>query len=390
MKPACKEGRIEGRVDPRFERVREAFAANFREHDELGASVAVLVDGKPVVDLWGGFADQARTRPWTKDTLVNVFSVGKAITALALLLLTDRGLVDLDAPVARYWPEFAAGDKGSITVRQLLAHRAGLPALSRDLPERAMFDWRLMTDALARQQPWWTPGSRHGYHVNTFGFLVGEIVRRVSGRSVGAFVREEIAGPAGADFHIGLAAQHDGRVAEFVWLPELEFHAGAMPAEPTQAQLLFLRVYLNPVGASGHGGIVNTPAWRRAEYPSTNSHATAMGIARAYEAVAGRGMLRGERRIGADLLAEAAREHSSGEDFVLGKPSRFGLGFQLPPLERAIGSNEGVVLHFGAGGALGLADPAAGIAFGYALNRMGLRQGNPTNRALIGALYDCL
>jgi CubicO group peptidase (beta-lactamase class C family) len=381
---------FEGRVDPRFERVREAFVANFREHDELGASVAVLLHGRPVVDLWGGFADRERTRPWNEDTLVNVFSVGKAIVTLALLMLVDRGLVDLDSPVARYWPEFAAADKETITVRQLLAHRAGLPAVREILPERAMLDWTRMTEALAGQSPWWTPGTTHGYHVNTFGFLVGEIVRRVSGLGVGAFVRKEIAGPAGADFHIGLAAEHDARVAEFVWLPELDLPALPEPSDPTPELLLFLRTYANPYGASGHGGIVNTPAWRRAEYPSTNTHATAMGIARVYEVVAGRGILRGQRRLGADLLAEAAREHSSGVDFVLGKPSRFGLGFQLAPLAKPIGPNDGVLLHFGAGGALGFADPEAGIAFGYAMNRMGLRQGNPTNRALIGALYESL
>jgi CubicO group peptidase (beta-lactamase class C family) len=381
---------IHGFVDPRFERVREAFAANFAGHDELGASVAVLLHGRPVVDLWGGFADEARKRPWNEDTLVNVFSVGKGITALALLTLVDRGLVELDAPVARWWPEFAQAGKGEVTVRQLLAHQAGLPAVREVLPARAMLDWGLMTAALARQQPWWEPGTRHGYHVNTFGFLVGEIVRRVSGRSLGAFVREEIAGPACADFHIGLGEEHDARVAEFVWLPALDVVPPVDPSTLNEAQLLFLRTYLNPPGASGHGGIVNTPAWRRAEYPSTNAHATAMGIARCYEVVAGRGVLRGTRRLGAELLAEASSEQSSGEDVVLGKPSRFGLGFQLPPVDRPIGPNDGVVLHFGAGGALGFADPEAGIAFGYAMNRMGLRQGNPTNRALIGALYACL
>jgi len=381
---------VHGRVDPRFERVREAFAANFATHDELGASVAVLLHGRPVVDLWGGFADEARTRPWNEHTLVNVFSVGKGITALALLTLVDRGLVELDAPVARWWPEFAQAGKEAVTVRQLLAHQAGLPAVREELPALAMLDWRLMTEALARQKPWWEPGTRHGYHVNTFGFLVGEIVRRVSGRSLGAFVREEIAGPAGADFHIGLAGEHDARVAEFVWLPALDVIPPVDPTTLSEAQLLFLRTYLNPPGASGHGGIVNTSAWRRAEYPSTNAHATAMGIARCYEAVAGRGVLRGERRIGAAILEEASREQSSGVDVVLGKPSRFGLGFQLPPVDRPIGPNKGVVLHFGAGGALGFADPEAGIAFGYAMNRMGARQGNPTNRALIGAVYACL
>lgn len=382
--------RIEGSCDPRFGRVRDAFAVNFDKHNELGAGVAVCVDGRVAVDLWGGFADEARRVPWRSDTLVNVFSVGKGITALALLMLVDRGLVDLDEPVARLWPEFAAGGKAGVTVRQILAHSAGLPAVRRALPPLAMLDWKQMTDALAGQRPWWEPGTRHGYHVNTFGFLVGEIVRRASGLGLGAFVRDEIAGPAAADLHIGLPVEHDARVAEFVWMPSLATIPVVDEAGLDETQLLFLRTYFNPVGASGHGGIVNTPAWRRAEYPSTNGHASAMGIARCYEVVAGRGVLHGARRIGAGLLAEAAREQSAGQDVVLGKPSRFGLGFQLAPVDRPIGPNPGVVLHFGAGGALGFADPAGGIAFGYAMNRMGERQGNPTNRALIGALYESL
>src|SRR3989441_13117541 len=176
---------INGSVEPGFERVREALANSFREHGEVGASLAVVVDGKPKVDSWAGWMDRARTRPWQRDTLVDVFSVGKAMAALSLLILVERGQVDLEAPVARYWPEFAARGKSDVTVRMLLCHRAGLPAIRRALPRLAMYDWELMTSALAAEEPWWEPGRTHGYHVNTFGFLIGEIVRRVSGESIG-------------------------------------------------------------------------------------------------------------------------------------------------------------------------------------------------------------
>lgn len=380
---------IEGRCDSRFERVREAFAANFDQHNELGAGVAVCVDGRAVVDLWGGFADEAQLVPWRADTLVNVFSVGKGILALCAMLLVDRGLVDLDTPVASYWPEFAAAGKERITVRQLLAHQAGLPAVREALGDGAMYDWPLMTAALARQAPWWTPGSAHGYHVNTFGFLVGEVIRRVSGQTPGEFLRQEIAGPLDADFHLGVRAEDDSRVADFVWLDELGHVPSPDRSTLSDEQLMVYHTYFNPAGASGHG-TVNATAWRRAEYPSTNGHGTALGIARAYSLVAEGGVAGGKRLLSRAVLEEAAREHSCGTDAVLGRPSRFGLGFQLSPLEKPIGPNDGVVLHFGAGGALGFADPVARVGFGYAMNRMGPRLSNPTNRNLIEALYSCL
>jgi CubicO group peptidase (beta-lactamase class C family) len=389
MNSVRAEGVIEGFCDSRFSRVREVFAANFAEHNELGASVAVSVDGREVVNLWGGFTDETRRVAWGESTLVNVFSVGKGILALCMLLLVDRGLVDLDAPVARYWPEFAAAGKERVTVRQLLAHQAGLPAVRAPLPVDAMYRWPLMTSVLAAETPWWTPGEAHGYHVNTFGFLVGEIIRRVSGLGVGAFVQKEIGEPLGADFHVGVGERDMARVAEFVWLPELAAIPSPDTASLTAAQLMTLHTYFNPRGASGHG-TVNAPEWRRAVYPSTNGHATALGIARAYALVAGGGVVNGRRLLGSTIIEEASREHSGGADAVLGRPSRFGLGFQLAPLDKPIGPNDGVVLHFGAGGALGFADPVAKIGFGYAMNRMGPRLANPTNRNLIEAVYQSL
>jgi CubicO group peptidase (beta-lactamase class C family) len=347
------------------------------------------LDGEPVVDIWGGWADEARTRPWERDTLVDVFSVGKAMAALCVLLLVQRGEADLDAPVAGYWPEFAVNRKGDVTLRMLLSHRAGLPAIRRLLADSDIYDWAAMTSALASEEPWWLPGSAHGYHVNTFGFLAGEVVRRVSGQSVGAFFRREVADPLQADFHFGFGPEHDGRVAEYVFAGESP-RPSAEGAEAQQAagddearRLLLSRVYLNPPELSGIG-TVNTRAWRAAEIPSANGHATARAVARIYSA-----LLAGEF-VAPQTLAEAIAEASAGNDLVLGRPSRFGLGFQLTQPERRLGPNPRAFGHFGFGGSLGFADPDAGLTFGYVLNRSGPRWQNPRNGALVRAAYAAL
>jgi CubicO group peptidase (beta-lactamase class C family) len=215
-----------------------------------------MLDGWPVVDLWAGWMDRERTREWHENTLVDVFSVGKPVAVVCLLMLVERGAVDLDAPVAAYWPEFAAGGKESVTVRMLLGHRAGLPALRRELPEQAMYDWELMTSALAAEEPWWAPGSGHGYHTNTYGFLVGELVRRVSGEPIGGFFRRTVAEPLGVDFWFGLPASEDDRAAQFLF-PDVSPRLASADGVP----LMVRRAYLNPPGVSGVG-TVNTRAWR--------------------------------------------------------------------------------------------------------------------------------
>ena len=373
---------IEGRCDRRFAAVEQALAENFAARGEHGAAVAVIVGGSPVVDIWGGWMDEARTRPWHRDTLVGIFSVGKAMAALCPLILAQRGQLDLGDPVSRHWPEFADAGKEAVTVRMLLAHRAGLPAVRRELPEDAGYDWELMVDALAHEEPWWPPGTTHGYHVNTFGFLVGEIVRRVAGESIGSFLRREVSGPLDADFHLGLAAREDHRVAEYTFGTERSGSPAARAVDDDRRFLLG-RVYLNPPALSGIG-TANTRAWRAAEIPSTNSHATARAVAQVYDA-----LTRG-RLLDGDALADAIAEHSSGADFVLGRPSRFGLGFQLTQPERPLGPNARSFGHFGAGGSLGFADLDAEVAFAYVMNRSGPRWQNPRNRALIEALYSCL
>ncbi len=288
--------------------------------------------------------------------------------------------------MSRYWPQFAAAGKDDVTVRMLLSHRAGVPAVRQTLPELAMYDWELMVEALAAEEPWWAPGSAHGYHVNTFGFLVGEVVRRVTGTSIGSFFRREIADPLGADFHFGYGPEHDSRTAEYLFGGEGSgFVEGVEERQPVEAdearEFLLNRVYLNPPGLSGLG-TVNTRAWRAAEIPSANGHATAVGITRIYGALTE--LLRPE------TLREAIAPHSAGTDLVLGRPSRFGLGFQLTQPERPLGPGPGSFGHFGAGGSLGFADPDAQLAFAYTMNRSGPRWQNPRNRALIDAVYACL
>jgi CubicO group peptidase (beta-lactamase class C family) len=372
---------LEGFCDPGFAAVRESFRANFTERGEPGAAVAVSLGERVVVDLWGGWKDRARTTPWESDTLVNFFSVSKALCAICALRSVEQGKLDLDAPVSRVWPEFAAAGKDAITPRHILTHQAGLPALHELLPTGAMLDWRVMIGALARAEPWWTPGTAHGYHVNTFGFLVGEMVRRADGRSIGTILREDIAHPLGADVHIGLPASEHARVAEFLW--PLSPSSPGMPAVQDEMRW---KAYWNPPGFSG-GAYVNTPAWRAAEIPSTNGHGNARGVARVYAALANGGAVDGVRILSSDMLAAATIEQSNGFDLINQRPSRFGLGFQLTQPERPLGPNPRAFGHFGAGGSLGFCDPDAGIAFGYVTNDMGPRWQNPRNKALIDAVY---
>ncbi|MDO8838912.1 MAG: serine hydrolase domain-containing protein [Parvibaculum sp.] len=377
---------IGGTCDPRFAPVREAFIGNFRERSEPGGAVALMVEGRLVADLWGGWRDAARQNPWARDTLVNFFSVGKAFTSLVALRLVERGLLDLDAPAATHWPEFAAAGKERITLRHILAHQAGLPAIREPLPDGAMFDWPRMTAALAAQTPWWEPGTAHGYHVNTFGYLAGELVRRAGGRTLGQILRDEVAGPLGADIHIGLPQTEHSRCAEFLW-PSVE-----IPRPETSLDddaLMKWNTYWNPPGISG-AGWVNSSEWRTAEIPSTNGHGTARGIARIYAALANGGAIDGVEILSPAMLTEATTEQSFGRDRILDRESRFALGFQLPQAERRLGPNDVAFGHFGAGGSLGFCDPQARVAFAYVTNDMGPRWQNPRNRALIEAIYESL
>jgi CubicO group peptidase (beta-lactamase class C family) len=362
---------IEGNCDARFAPVRAAFADNFESRGDVGAAVAVTIDGKPVVDLWGGYADKARNRPWTRDTIVNVYSATKGIAATCLNRLVDQGRVDLDAPVARYWPEFAQAGEERLPVRWLLSHRAGLPAVRKPLPPDALLRWDVMTTALAEQEPWWEPGTKHGYHALTFGHLVGEVVRRVSGKSVGAYCREEIAGPLGLDFHIGLDPREDSRCAEVIAAPAPppgQHNPLADAAKDPQS--ITAKAVNNPPGALKLDTI-NSRAWRGAEIPAANGHTNARALSRFYGTLARGGELDGVRILSPAQIERCRTQESDGIDAVLSVPMRFGLGYRLTQPAAKYGPNPHSFGHTGAGGSLGFADPDAKLGFAYTMNQMG-------------------
>ena len=373
---------IAGACDPRFTAVRDAFAANFAERGEVGAGVCVMVHGEVVVDLVGGWADEAHTRPWRSDTIVDFYSVGKAIVALLALQLVDAGAVGLDDPISSVWPEFAAGGKAAATVRQALCHRAGVPAIREPLSDDDLGNWDRMSSALAATDAWFEPGSRVVYHTNTYGHLVGEIIRRVSGRSAGARLRE-IAEPLGADVWFGVAEAELHRCADVIWAPAARL--GPVDTSALSGDALMVALgYFNPPGYSSMG-VVNTAGWRRAEVPSTNGHGTATGVARLYAA-----LLEPGRLLSPQLLAEATKVQTEGPCPVLGEDVTFGLGFTPTTARRPLGPNPRSFGHFGTGGALGFADPDAGIAFGYVMNHVIPRWQSTRNRSLVDAVYRSL
>ena len=382
--------KIEGTSDPKFSRVKDAFASNFESGGEVGAAVAIELDGRPVVDLWAGHADRARSRPWTRDTLVNVYSTTKGLTAICAHRLVDQGRLDLDAPVARYWPEFAQAGKGKIPVRFLLSHRAGLPAVRKPLPREAFFKWDTMCAALAEQEPWWEPGKGFGYHAITYAWLVGEVIRRVSGKTPGTYFREEIVEPLGLDAHIGLAAVHDRRTADII---------GAPPPKPGQSNPM-MEMLRDPESMSAKAianppidivGDANTRAWREMELPSANGHATARSLARVYGALGRGGEVDGFRVLTPASIVRCYTEQSRGMDLVMRVLGRISLGFMLTSPEIPMGPNPHPFGHPGAGGSLGFADPEAKIGFGYVMNQMGESVGlDPRPRRLIEAAYASL
>jgi len=378
---------IHGPCAPRFAAVREAFAANFTAGREVGASFAVTVDGETVVDVWGGFADAARTRRWERDTIVNVFSTTKAMTALCAHVLVDRGLLDLDAPVARYWPEFAQAGKATLPVRHLLTHTAGLAAIRERLPSEALYDWTRMVDALAAETPWWEPGTVSGYHAMTFGYLVGEVVRRISGKSLGVFFRDEVAAPLGADFHIGLAPSEDQRVGDMVPPTANETAAAGVTARVARDSLL-AKVMGNPAISPE---LANQRAWRGAEIPAANGHGNARSVARVLAALACGGTLDGVHMLSDATLARAIAEQCYGKDRVLGFPLRWGLGFMLASNEMPLSPNPRTFGHGGWGGSLGFADCDARVSWAYVMNKMSPGTSGDTRVAgMLGALYASL
>jgi CubicO group peptidase (beta-lactamase class C family) len=376
-----------GTCDASFVAVREAFENNFIEHGEIGAAVHITVDGVSVVDIWAGYSTPAKDRIWQDHQLVNAFSVGKGITAVIAAQCVARGEFEYETLVTDVWPEFGTQGKEILTIRDLLGHRAGIPALRERLPRGAMFDWLQMTSALATERPWWEPGAAHGYHVNTFGFLIGEVIRRATGTTVGQLIQRDIASPLEADVYLGAPSHLHARMADFEW-------PGGVPSEDVpvgmdEAQTMQFNTYSNPSGLSG-AGVVNSAQWREAEMPSTNMHASARGVSRLYTALAAGGTHENVEVIPREVLDVAVSEVSQGDDQVLGRVSRFAHGFQIPIPERGFGPHSESFGHYGAGGSVGFADPISRVGFGYVMNQMGPRWQNPRNKALIEALYSCL
>jgi CubicO group peptidase (beta-lactamase class C family) len=352
---------IHGLVEPGWEGVEEAFVANFEERGEVGAAVCVCVEGRKVVDLWGGVADPTSGKPWLEDTIVPVFSSTKGVTAVGANLAIERGLLDPDATVASYWPEFAAAAKQDITVRQVLSHQAGLPLVEGDFTLDEALAWDPVVAALAGQRPLWQPGTQHGYHMRTYGWLTGELLRRTTGRTPGTFLREEVTAPLDVDFWVGLPEAEEPRVARVV--PPASSLKEAL--EPLGDSLLLARVFANPGGHFDYDEMWNTRQLHACELPSSNGIGDARGLARLYASCVGE--VDGRRTLQPTTVAAATVEQVRGPDAVIMVESCFGLGFMLGKSFGA--ANPSTCFgHAGAGGSLAFADPDTGVAFGYVMN----------------------
>lgn len=359
---------IQGHFDLRFEALKDTFAELFNDPQERGAALCVQVGGETVIDIWAGVADKDGAEAWHSDTILNLFSCTKAFAAVAALQLVEQGKLELDTPVVRWWPEFSAAGKERITLRQLLSHRGGLPALREQLPAEALYDWQRMTSALAAEQPWWTPGEAHGYSPITYGWLIGELLRRVEGRGPGETIAARIAQPLGLDFHVGLADEEFPRVAHIARKKGDMGDAAAqrllqcMMKEPAA---LSTRAFANPPSILTS---TNKPEWRRMQQLAANGHGNARSLAGFYAA-----LLDG-RLLEPELLGEMTREHSVGDDLTLLTSTRLGLGCMLdqPQLANATyGLGSKAFGHPGAGGSVGFADPEREVAFGFVTNSLG-------------------
>ena len=388
---------VQGTVEPGFEPVRDAFERNFAEHGEQGAACAAYVRGTKVVDLWGGVADHTTRRPWTQDTISLIWSATKGPAAMCVHLLAQRGEIDLDRPVAHYWPEFAQNGKSDITVRMVLSHRAGLPVIDAPLSVDEMIAVTPAIAALERQAPSWTPGSKHGYHAITYGFLVTEIVRRITGRGVGPFLAEELAAPLGLDLWIGLPAEHEHRVTRLIEAAPTDTSAvAAMPADIQQAAAELAEAVMDPSSVTHRalhvGGFLtrdmNTARVHATEWAFGNGICDARSLARLYAACVG--AVDGVRLLSDEQLEAAIAEQANGPDQVLRYPARWASGFMLPNrVESWLG--EGSFGFAGAGGHLGLGHVGHQVGFAYTMTKMfGNLTGDPRPRAALDALKECL
>ncbi len=372
---------IQGEVHPRFAGARAAFAANFASGADIGASFCATLEGETVVDLWGGHCDEARTKPWQRDTIVNVYSTTKTMTALTALLLADRGALDFSKPVAHYWPEFAAAGKAGVTVAHLMSHAAGLSGWKAPLTRDDLYDWEKVTSLLAAQEPYWEPGTACGYHALTQGYLVGEVVRRVTGQSLGTVFKKEIAEPLGADFHIGLPPSEDARVAELI-PPPPGTGIGIGPPS-TLLKNMSDNPPINPLDT-------RTRAWRAAEIPAAGGTSNARAVAEIHRVLANGGVANGKRLMSEAGCRRALELQIAGQDLILGMPVRYGLGFGL-----AGGAvpfpNPNSMYWGGYGGSIVIIDMDARATYCYVMNKMaGTTTGDMRGFSIIMQMWGAL
>ena len=373
-----------GKCDDRFDSVRAALVRNLDSGEELGASLVLDIDGDIVVDLWGGFCDEDRTVPWSEQTITNVWSSTKTVTSLAALMLVDRGQLDVDAPVARYWPEFAAQGKQDVLVRHILSHGSGVSGLDQPAVVEDLYDWTAATSRMAAQAPWWPPGTASGYHALNFGHLVGEVVRRISGKTLKQFVAEEIAGPLGADFQIGAAESDWHRISDVIPPPPLPFDFAALDPDSPAVKTL--------TGPFVPAEVANTPGWRRADIGAANGHANARSVARIMSVVARGGEVDGVRLLSQDTIDLIFREQQNGIDLVLGVPLRFGIGYGLPQLDILPWIPDARICYWGGwGGSMIVMDVDRRMTISYMMNKMGPGIVGSDRSAEYGqAIYDAL
>lgn len=395
---------VSGFCDPRFERVREILSQNVATGVEVGASLFVSINGEPVVDLWGGWRDKEHSTPWDEHTVVNVFSATKTVTSLAVLMLAERGLLDLSAPVAQYWPEFAQNGKDKAQVRQLISHTVGLPAWEPPFSMAAAMEVETATARLAAQTPWWEPGSRGSYHASSFGHLNAELVRRVTGKSIGQFISDEIATPLDADFFLGLSDEMFDRVATVYPAEE-----DGAPSKPKGDATTFddglslereisARTRLGSFSGQKRDplALFNSPEWRRVEFAGSSGHANARGIGRIMTTIANGGTSQGKTLLSPSTIDRIFEEQFRGIDSYYMKPIRWGTGYALAPLQQKergplpfLRPSARTCYWYGTGGSLSIADAERGIAIGYAMNQC--RSGkNSQNGVYYDAIYDSL
>jgi CubicO group peptidase (beta-lactamase class C family) len=376
---------VHGHADARFDKVAEALADELGSGAEVGAAIAIDIDGELVVDIWGGHADAAKTVPWSEDTIVNVWSSTKTVTSLAALMLADRGLLDLDAPVADYWPEFAANGKQDVRVRHLLSHTSGVAGWQQPMATEDLFDWDKATSMLAAQAPWWEPGTASGYQALNYGFLIGELVRRTAGTSLKDFVRDEIAGPLEADFQIGAKPEDEDRIAELTPPPPFDVPFDALPEDSPMR-----KTFTNP---APEADIAHTAAWREADLGAVNGHGNARSLARMLSPVSLGGSANGVKLLSPPTIERIFDVQSHGPDLVLGAPLKFGIGFGIatPEIMPFLPPHERVCFWGGWGGSVVLMNPDRRTTATYVMNRMGQGTlGNKRTARYVLSIYEAL